>query len=359
MDTYIPLSQFVDEKSREIYENLYKLNETGDVSYLIKAHSLCGIESDPVYRQHLNLLEQFKNGKKLVLYGLGKNVADFIELEKKRRNTPGYLHLPFLSDIPWYGFYDKDSSKAERFDIMSLTELLEIKEEAYICIASTDYYEEIKSELLSLGFNENNIAAYIYPNTQCYEENQYYDDFLQKNQEKIVIDGGCYRCDSLKRFIDWNEPSGYEKIISFEPDEKNYEICRSIVDENNWSNVELIHAGLSDKTASYNMASNGDDTSYLCEDGDVKTQTVCIDDIINEDSDVSFIKLDVEGFELETLKGAANTIRKSHPRMAISFYHKASDLMDIPKYIMKLSEDYKFYLRIYSNAYLEIVLYAV
>ena len=74
---------------------------------------------------------------------------------------------------------------------------------------------------------------------------------------------------------------------------------------------------------------------------------------------MSFIKLDVEGFELLTLKGAKECIKKYHPRMAIALYHKKEDIIEIPQYIMELSNDYKFYLRIYSNEWFEIVLYAI
>ena len=173
-----------------------------------------------------------------------------------------------------------------------------------------------------------------------------------------MIDGGCFRCDSLERFIQWNKKKGYENIVSFEPDAKNYEICKNIIEKNGWENVELLHAGLGEKETFCSFMGNGDDTSYIDENGNEKTRIVSIDETIG-DKKVSFIKLDVEGFELETLKGAKECIQREHPRMAISLYHKKEDIIEIPKYIMELSKDYKFYLRIYSNAYLEIVLYAV
>ena len=129
-------------------------------------------------------------------------------------------------------------------------------------------------------------------------------------------------------------------------------------EDKKWNNVELIHAGLSDHEDVMCMISNGDDTSYLCEEGTEETRICCIDDVLKGEK-VSFIKLDVEGFELETLKGAEKIIKENHPRMAISVYHKESDLIDIPEYLLAISNNYKFMLRIYSNAYLEIVLYAI
>ena len=45
--------------------------------------------------------------------------------------------------------------------------------------------------------------------------------------------------------------------------------------------------------------------------------------------------------------------------MAICLYHKINDIIDIPKFIEELDLGYKYYLRIYSNTYLEIVLYCI
>ena len=351
---------FEDNQSKAIYDNLCKLRDTGDLSYLIKAHEACGITSDSAYSFHVNLKKGQAKGKKLVLYGLGTMVHNFVTLEEKRKNTVGYLYFPFLGDIEWYGVYDKDETKQGKKEWKRLTqdELLALKNEVLICVSTKNYYEEIKSELQQAGVPEDNIVQYIFPNTQCYEEKQYYDDFMEPRNESIVIDGGCYRCDTIKRFIDWNNGLGYEKIISFEPDPINYNICRDIVEQKDLKNVELIHAGLSDSNAESSIVSNGDDTSYICQDGNQKIKLMTIDDAV-KDEHCSFIKLDVEGFELESLKGAKETIQNNHPRMAISLYHKVQDLKEIPQYILELSNDYKFYLRIYSNAYLEIVLYAV
>lgn len=73
----------------------------------------------------------------------------------------------------------------------------------------------------------------------------------------------------------------------------------------------------------------------------------------------TFIKMDVEGSELETLKGAEKTILKYRPKLAISLYHKDEDIVTIPIFLERLGLGYKYYLRHYQTRMCETVLYAI
>lgn len=84
-----------------------------------------------------------------------------------------------------------------------------------------------------------------------------------------------------------------------------------------------------------------------------------IDEAIHPGDKVTFIKMDVEGSELESLKGAKNTILRDKPKLAICIYHKPEDMVTIPLYIKELVPEYKLYVRHHSNSWAETVLYAV
>ena len=68
--------------------------------------------------------------------------------------------------------------------------------------------------------------------------------------------------------------------------------------------------------------------------------------------------MDIEGAELEALRGAKETIRKDRPRMAICIYHKPEDLYEIPGYLLSLVPEYRFKVRQYTSMSWETVLYA-
>lgn len=69
--------------------------------------------------------------------------------------------------------------------------------------------------------------------------------------------------------------------------------------------------------------------------------------------------MDIEGSELEALKGAVHTIQRDKPKLAICIYHKPEDMTEIPLYIKSLVPEYKFYVRHHSNCWTDTVLYAV
>ena len=67
--------------------------------------------------------------------------------------------------------------------------------------------------------------------------------------------------------------------------------------------------------------------------------------------------MDIEGSELEALKGAAGRIETDHPKLAISVYHELSHLWEILLWIHSRFPAYQFFLRHYTMTDCETVLY--
>ena len=66
---------------------------------------------------------------------------------------------------------------------------------------------------------------------------------------------------------------------------------------------------------------------------------------------VDFIKLDVEGAELDVLKGAVTTIARFKPILALSAYHKLDDFWTLMNFVKSVRPDYEFAMRQSFDSY--------
>lgn len=74
---------------------------------------------------------------------------------------------------------------------------------------------------------------------------------------------------------------------------------------------------------------------------------------------IDLIKMDIEGAELDALKGARRTIEKYIPKLQISIYHKLSNLWEILEYIDGIAHGYTYYVGHHAIIPTETVLYAI
>ena len=186
------------------------------------------------------------------------------------------------------------------------------------------------------------------------EDLQYFDVFSPVDDE-VVIDAGAYDGTTAVQFLEWGKGK-VKKVYSFEFDPVNAAKCEENL-KPYADKVTLVKKGTWDKDEmTYTNAEGGAD-SRVGLTGSTAVYLTSIDNVV-KDERVTFIKMDVEGAELKSLEGARNTIIKHHPRLAICVYHKASDLYELPGYILSLVPEYKFLLRHYCSCDFETVLYA-
>jgi hypothetical protein len=69
---------------------------------------------------------------------------------------------------------------------------------------------------------------------------------------------------------------------------------------------------------------------------------------------VDFIKMDIEGAEKAVLRGAAKTIRRHHPRMAIASEHLPDDVTAIPRTVNAIWSGYHLRPASCKDAFLSI-----
>lgn len=103
----------------------------------------------------------------------------------------------------------------------------------------------------------------------------------------------------------------------------------------------------------------GTTSSHVSMQGTCTIEAVSIDDFTSENKIMpDFVKIDIEGNEMEALKGGENTISKYLPDLAISIYHKPEHLYQIPVWIKSISDKYKLYISHKYYGFTETVCFA-
>ena len=182
-------------------------------------------------------------------------------------------------------------------------------------------------------------------------EKQYLPSFFEIGENEILVDCGAYDGD-LSLYILKSIKNG--KIYAFECDPENFNKLKK--NTSHLDNIHIINKGCWSEKTILSFSGYGTMASKIDNNGQIKIEADSIDNIVQDAA--TFIKMDVEGAELEALKGARNTILKYSPKLAISVYHLKEDLISIPQYILSLNKQYELYLRHYESFSCELILYA-
>jgi FkbM family methyltransferase len=182
---------------------------------------------------------------------------------------------------------------------------------------------------------------------------QYFEDFLGlKEQNEVFVDVGGFDGYTSLEFI--KKCPGYRCVYFFEPNLKNMEIAKSRLSE--CENINFLQKGLSNKKGTVRFSIGGS-ASAISADGEIEINVDALDDMIEDK--VTFIKMDIEGAERLAIDGALQTIATSHPKLAICVYHRPDDMWKIADQVLSIREDYKIYLRHYTEGVLETVMFFV
>lgn len=190
------------------------------------------------------------------------------------------------------------------------------------------------------------------------KHDQYFvKDIVPLSEEEVFIDCGAFDGDTMKEFIKAAKGK-YNRIVCFEPMEKYH---ARLEKRGAGKRVTAICAGVHKETTTLYFHADQGKGSSLSSSADEHTVQVpvrAIDDT-PECKNATFIKMDVEGSEMNALRGAKETILRNKPKLAICIYHKNRDFIEIPTWIHKLVPEYKLYVRHHSFSVNETVLYAI
>jgi FkbM family methyltransferase len=182
---------------------------------------------------------------------------------------------------------------------------------------------------------------------------QYFEDFMQYKNE-IFVDAGGFDGDTTEEFI--NRHPDYKKVYLFEPSTKNFDAGKKRLKGRRDIDFRLL--GLSDSQGILNFNVDAGSASAITSGVGESISVVTLDNNLPNEP-ISFIKMDLEGWEMHALRGAKTTIKKNKPKLAIAVYHSAKDFREIPQYILKLNPEYKVFLRHYTQGWSETVMYFI
>ncbi len=255
----------------------------------------------------------------------------------------------------WLGFVD-NKIKGMYCGLRVITPQ-ELPKEAYVYVSVKYYAEEIEKQLLDLGIRKENIVN-VGRILMELGNRQYFDlPALNHVVDETFVDAGCLNGISSNNFIQW-AANNYKHIYCFEADPENVIKCKENMQKLlSEGKITIYDKALSNHNGKISFVSMANGTSYIGE-GDKSIEAVSLDSFLSNKK-VTFIKMDIEGAEYDALLGAEKIISEQRPKLAISVYHRPSDIYDIPELILSYCPDYKLYLRHYSLFCEETILYAI
>jgi len=168
------------------------------------------------------------------------------------------------------------------------------------------------------------------------------------------IDGGAFDGDSLLQLATRHPIA---QAYCFEPDPENYRKLLNRLQTSPFP-VQCLPLGLMHTYQVLSFAGGQGEGGTLSGEGNIHVACVALDDLLPNTA-VDFIKLDVEGAEIQALHGASRLIEKHRPTLAISLYHRPEDLWAIPEALDSIYPSYRLFIRQHYFNSFESVLYAI
>ena len=185
------------------------------------------------------------------------------------------------------------------------------------------------------------------------------NDLVDVFPDDVFVDCGAYDGDTIRNLLRIRGDS-FKKIIAFEPDPANFQKLQqfaSTLPTNTGNRLILHQLATGMQKGKAHFEATGTEASAVGS-GDFEVECASLDEILSNDRPL-YIKMDIEGSEVDTLIGAQNTIRKELPVLAICAYHHQDHVWRIPLLISSFSDQYRFFLRPHLLEVWDLVCYAI
>ncbi len=278
----------------------------------------------------------------------------FWPMIKERLDDLGIRNYFIVNPLLYYDYLIFNADEARKYSVFfkNTEQLLEDKRERYL------YRLLIGARMRN---PEGLVKLYNRVKSQRMQSSQYLD-FLPWGKIHTVIEGGVFNGKDTLNFSRKTGAKGF--IYGFDPLYKNIQSSFK-KDLKNKKNIKIYPHLLWSKGGLipfWNSRDNPEGSGIVFgRKGAEKLKTVTIDDFVREKriEKLDFIKLDVEGSEMDVLKGGLVVIRTHRPSLAVSIYHRKQDMFAIPLFLSKMLKGYTYHLAHYSKTFWDTVWYAI
>ena len=187
------------------------------------------------------------------------------------------------------------------------------------------------------------------------------DDLVDFSPDEVFVDCGAYDGDTIRNIFRLHGDK-FKGIVAFEPDPANFQKLQdfwSTLPKTVQNRLVLHQLATGSKKGKASFNASGTEASSIGSQGSFEVDVCALDDIFSTGNQPTYIKMDIEGSEVETLLGAKSTIQKNLPVLAICVYHRQEDVWRIPALINSFSDQYRFFLRPHLLEVWDLVCYAI
>jgi FkbM family methyltransferase len=258
----------------------------------------------------------------------------------------GHLAWKFHGDfLPHYSLDRPSKVIAEAADIYNAFSLLAEEESRQLFVSHIEWRLGLDYDLLPSPSPE-----VIYFN----------DRYVNVSPAEVLYDIGAYTGDSVESFLKSRRGSQFGEIHSFEPSPNNFKALQEFVSNIGplKSKVYAHQLALGDLAGSIQVETESGPASRVGV-GKKAVPISTIDLFSETHSAPTFIKIDIEGFEPQCLKGAEQVIRSTGPVVAVCVYHSQTHLWQILLQLHSYYPDYSYSLCPHLADGWDLVLYAV
>lgn len=163
------------------------------------------------------------------------------------------------------------------------------------------------------------------------------------------IDLGAYYGDTVKHYLEMSD--SFTSCVAVEPEKHSFKRLEAYANtlSGNGFEIRCINALIGSKCGTAEVSGSRGRGTRAAVNSNVALNNIRMADVITVDSlgldNVSFIKFDVEGSELEAIEGARETILKCRPAMKIACYHRSEDVFTLVRKVHDIRSDYKIFMR--------------